>query len=291
MIYTIQTDELTVRINDKGAELWSIKTPDGTEYLWQGDPKYWPDRALNLFPQVGLCTDGCYELDGKRYPMDIHGFIKDTVLHVEDAAPDRITFWCEDTADTLRVYPFRFRYELRYRLSGSKLHICIRVENREDKEMHFSVGGHLGFNVPLEQGLSYGDYCLQFPAGASARRVACTPGPCQAADGIADYPLPDGKIPLSHALFADRVIILQDMPRTVTLCAARGKKQVTVDFPDMKYLGLWKWVGTDAPYLCIEPWSGLPARAGVVEDYGKHPDFIHLAPHAAYENNWSIYIQ
>ena len=80
MIHTLKSDYLTVQINEKGAQLWSIRTEDGTEYLWQGDPKYWEDRALNLFPQIGLCTNNTYTLHGREYKMDIHGFIKDTVL-------------------------------------------------------------------------------------------------------------------------------------------------------------------------------------------------------------------
>ena len=42
---TLRRGDLQVQINDLGAQLWSIQTADGAEYLWQGDPKYWPDRA------------------------------------------------------------------------------------------------------------------------------------------------------------------------------------------------------------------------------------------------------
>ena len=30
--------------------------------------------------------------------------------------------------------------------------------------------------------------------------------------------------------------------------------------------GIWHMPHTDAPYVCIEPWSSLPSRKGVVED-------------------------
>lgn len=291
MIYTIESEYLTVKIQDKGAELWSIQTRDGTEYLWQGDPKYWSDRAPNLFPQVGLCTDNCYKLDGRIYPMDAHGFVKDTVLEVSEHTKNRITFTCSDTADTNRMYPFRFRYAITYCLDGQTLAVCIQVENRDTQEMMFSVGAHPGFNVPLEKGLSYEDYLLQFPEGATARQAECVAGPwCQMLGTVSDYPLPDGKIPLSHDLFAERVLILQDMPHTVTLKAEHGTKQITVTYPDMKYLGLWKWIGTDAPYLCIEPWAGLPARKGIIEEYRTQPDMIHLPPRETYQNRWTIHI-
>ena len=291
MVYTIGNDTLTVKIESKGAELQSIQTKDGTEYLWQGDPKYWPDRAPNLFPQVGMCTDGHYLLNGVRYPMDAHGFIKDTVLEVTAHTEDQITFVCGDTADTRRVYPFLFRYAISYRLSGQTLAVCVQVENCSTREMPFAMGAHPGFRVPLEENLSYEDYFLQFPAGASARRADCVAGPwCQMLGTVSDYPLPNGQIPLSHDLFAERVLILQDMPHTVVLQSKHGTRQVILTYPDMKYLGLWKWIGTDAPYPCIEPWTGLPARAGIIEDYAEHPDMVRLPPRKSYRNEWTIRI-
>ena len=33
-------------LSDKGAELHSMQSADGHEYLWQGDARYWEDRAV-----------------------------------------------------------------------------------------------------------------------------------------------------------------------------------------------------------------------------------------------------
>ena len=142
----------------------------------------------------------------------------------------------------------------------------------------------------LEPGLRYEDYFLQFPEGSTARRAECTPGDCRMLGQVTDYPLINDRIPLSHELFADRVLILTGMPKTVTLRSEEGKKQVTVSYPDMRYLGIWKCLGTQAPYVCIEPWTGVSARAGIVEDYAFQPDMIHLAAGKHYENHWSILI-
>lgn len=64
MLYSIETAALRVCVSDLGAELQSILAADGTEYLWQGDPAYWKDRAPTIFPYVARLTDGVYELDG-----------------------------------------------------------------------------------------------------------------------------------------------------------------------------------------------------------------------------------
>ena len=40
--------------------------------------------------------------------------------------------------------------------------------------MYFGLGGHPGFNVPLEAGLSLEDYCLEFSEKANPSRVLFT---------------------------------------------------------------------------------------------------------------------
>lgn len=41
MEYCIENEKLRVRVSTKGAELQSIRGADGTEYLWQGDERFW----------------------------------------------------------------------------------------------------------------------------------------------------------------------------------------------------------------------------------------------------------
>ena len=44
---------LCAEISSFGAEIQSVLNENGTEYIWQGDPVYWKDRAINLFPYIG----------------------------------------------------------------------------------------------------------------------------------------------------------------------------------------------------------------------------------------------
>ena len=74
MNHTISNGILRVEIAEKGAELQSIQTADGHEYLWQGNPEYWEDRAVNLFPTVGRLMDNHYTCEGKDYELKCHGF-------------------------------------------------------------------------------------------------------------------------------------------------------------------------------------------------------------------------
>ena len=45
---------------------------------------------------------------------------------------------------------------------------------------------------------------------------------------------------------------------------------------------------TDAPYICLEPWTSLPSRQDVVEDLEKQPDLIRLEPKNVYKTTWSL---
>ena len=74
MIYTIQNEFLTVRVEDLGAQLSSIQTPDGTEYLWQGDPDIWARRAPILFPFIARLREKMHEPSRKpKYIKTVWG--------------------------------------------------------------------------------------------------------------------------------------------------------------------------------------------------------------------------
>ena len=60
-----------------------------------------------------------------------------------------------------------------------------------------------------------------------------------------------------------------------------GVSKVTVSYPDFRYLGFWHKPKTDAPYVCVEPWTSLPSREGIVEDLSLQSDRLHFDAHGA----------
>lgn len=288
---TISNDHLTVSIHPLGAQLWSIQDREGTEYLWQGNPAYWADRAINLFPYIARMTEKSYVLNGQTYHMDIHGFAKDTPFEIISRESDRITFKISDTPEFLKQYPYAFDFYITYVLQDNVLKIEFKVVNRSDKTMYFGVGGHPGFNVPLEEGLAFEDYYVEFSGENTSRRVIFSED-CFVMDGkFKPFMLDDdNRYWLHHEMFDQDAIILTDMPRQITLASEKGKKKIQVSYPNMAYLGLWHMPHTDAPYICIEPWSSLPSRKGVIEDLEKQENLIALDAGAVYTNCWEIEI-
>ena len=275
--YIIRNEHLEVRIDAKGAQMTSIKDQNGNEYLWQGNPMYWEEQAPNLFPYIARMTEGKYILDGKTYEMDIHGFAKDTVFEVNQISESEIIFSITDTEKTYKQYPYKFTFDVIYRVLGTNLQVLYRVKNLDEKEMYFGVGAHPGFNVPFEENTEFEDYYLEFETGVDVQRVEFSDD-CFVL-GQNPYELAEKKyIHLRHDLFDEDAIVLHGMSNKVTLTSAKTKKAIQVSYPRMDYLGFWHWPKTDAPYVCIEPWSSLPSRKGIVEDLATQPGLMKLKP-------------
>lgn len=103
------------------------------------------------------------------------------------------------------------------------------------------------------------------------------------------YPLREDRfMDLRHDLFAEDAIILKNMAREVTLRSRISGKGVKVSYPDMPYIGFWHRPKKDAPYVCIEPWSSLPARQDVVEEFICKSDLIQLSPGKAHDTAWTV---
>lgn len=256
MEYELKNKHLCVRISDTGAELFSIKTPDETEYLWQGDPAFWSGRAINLFPIVGKLYEGCYTYKGQRYELPNHGFLRHSTMRAQQKSADAIDFILSDNAETRAVYPFKFELTVSYSLIENRINCGYTLKNTGDEVMIFALGGHPGFNVPIDNG-RFEDWYLQFDEGIKPTRV-CLSASGYLSDDEPAYQLTDGKIPLEHGLFDNDAIILRNSGKRVTLKSDLSNRYVTVHIdPQFIYTGFWQVEKKPAPYVCIEPWTSL----------------------------------
>ena len=288
MKYEISNEYLKVKADTEGAILWSVTDKDGFEYIWQGDDRYWNEHGANLFPYIARLWEKSYIFQGKTYHMDIHGFAKDSVFSCEKAGENELVFVMEDTRETLEQYPFHFRFEIRYLLEKNTLKVFYSVKNKDEKTMYFGIGGHPGFNIPMEEGLSFEDYCLEFSEKANPSRVLFTDDCYRTGENV-DYPLEDGvRIPLRHDLFDRDAIVLKNVDHRVTIRSDKGKRAVSLFFPDFPAIGFWHMPKMEAPYVCLEPWRSLPSRKGIVEDFAQQEDLVALDGGKIYVNKWSV---
>lgn len=282
----IKNKYLNVVISSFGAEIQSIKYKS-IEYLWQGDEKYWTGRSPVLFPYVGRLTDGKYKLDSNLYNMRIHGLAQYYEHQIFDKKDDSITYEFKSNCDTLKEYPREFSFRVTYCLIDNKIIIKYFVKNLSDKIMYFGVGGHPGFNVPIEKDKKFEDYYIKFNKTTNIRKV-CFSDTCFPTGKYEMLNLNDGKLQLSHNLFDNDAIVLIDMGDEAVLGCDDSPHKVKVQFKNITYLGLWHRPKTDAPYVCIEPWCTLPSREGIVEDLETQPGLIRLDSEGSYDISWAI---
>jgi galactose mutarotase-like enzyme len=105
------------------------------------------------------------------------------------------------------------------------------------------------------------------------------------------YPLVEGvRLPLSHNLFDNDALIFANTCRSVSLKCTEDSPYITVNYPDFRYLGVWHAPETDAPYVCLEPWTSLPATQGETTKLESKDHMLSLASGKTYSTVWSIEI-
>ena len=290
MIYSIENKILKATVDTSGAQLQSIYSKaTETEYLWQGDPAYWAGRAYNLFPTIGRMYKNTYTYDGNEYSLRCHGIARYRAFQLTDRTATKLTFRLTEDEDSLKEYPFKFEFFIRYELKEATLEISLIVKNTDEKELIFALGGHPCFNVPFGNG-AFEDYYLEFSEKTKVLFHTLSESKFMTGEKL-PLPLTEGvRLPLRHELFDNDAAILGNTCREISLKSKADPRYITVKYPDFRYLGVWHTPETDAPFVCIEPWSALPATDGVITDLSAKEDMTRLAPGKTYKTSWSIEI-
>lgn len=288
-IIELKNEHLTLKVSTLGAELQSIKDNDGHEYLWQADPEIWGRHSPILFPIVCGLWEGKYRFDGYEYKMERHGFARDTEFTVIRQSETKVTMAIHDTPETHRLYPCHFNLAVTYRLNGRKIHVIWHVENIDNNEIHFQIGGHPAFYVPgVEPGQPLKGR-MRFDDPGMIERVygdvggCIRPGrfPLDSRDGIWEFD--------EESFRNDAVIIDRCQLAEVALLDEDDEPVVTVRFK-APAVGLWSPYGKHAPFVCIEPWYGIHDKAYYQGDFKEKQYMNHLQPGASFMSEYTIEI-
>ena len=287
MNYILKNDQITVTLSDLGAEMISVKRGD-CEYVWQGDEKYWDGQCPFTFPNCGRFIDSTYYYKGQAYELGCHGFAQHSVFEAYPTSNAEIRFVLKSSEETRKVYPFDFELTIVYRLEGNKLITKATVRNTGNELLPATFGGHPGFNVPLDGKGAFEDYYVEFGEPCYPDQICLSPT-CFITGIRKPLELKDARImPLRHDLFDNDAIFLARVANSVTLKSEKSDRFVTVEYPDMPYLGFWHAAQTDAPFVCIEPWCGLPDYDGKPGDISKKNDLFRLCPNTEKTVRFSV---
>lgn len=261
MITQINNSKLYAVIDTLGAEVKALHDLHGTEYLWPGDDMYWAYSSPVLFPIVGALRGDAYTYAGKRYTMRQHGICRDAAFKKVSARTDAATFCLTANAATRAQYPFDFALFVTYELHDFTMVVKFRVENRGDTVMPFAIGAHPALRLPFEPGEAFSDHRLKFPRRETVYYPAITED--RLIDQSRKHPLLQNAdtLPLDRSLFKNHALVLEGLQsRTAELYSAESGRGVRMEFDGFDYFALWQPGKGEAPFLCLEPWSGTATQ-------------------------------
>ena len=260
----LKSDQLQVQFQTFGGALSSIKDKDGVEYLWQGDPTYWSGQAPVLFPICGSVRNYTVVYENKDGSHEIgkiprHGLVRKKEFDLVDQTDNSVTFSIEDTEEMYENYPYHFRLEITYIVTGKTIRTEYKIYNKEsEKSMPYFIGGHPGFNCPLLADEVYEDYYLEF----EEPETCSVPKPFPKT-GMLDFKdrsswLDNQKeLGLNYDLFSYDAVTLDELEsRKVALRSRKHDKGLRLDFKEFPNLIIWSTLNK-GPFIALEPWSGL----------------------------------
>jgi galactose mutarotase-like enzyme len=267
---------LTATIKSTGAELISLKSAKGIEYIWQRDPRYWSRSAPILFPIVGNLRDKQTVIKGKTYHMNIHGFLRDMPFEVLCQKENEISLVNTYTNDTLSLYPYKYKVIVTYTLMQNTLRTKINVVNEYEELLPFNLGGHPAFNCPLYPGEDFSDYTIHF---AHAETFS---SPKVESNGTLNFDVAAcsyhnlKKLQLDYGLFAIDTLIIPRVKSKKVKLLNKKDKGIVFSFPQFITFAVWSPPGKQAPFVCLEPWIGHGDRHNADNDFMKKDNLITL---------------
>ena len=217
-----------------------------------------------LFPSPGKLEGDRWQWGGKSGSMKQHGFARTLPWRVSELAGGaaRVQLTLEADATTRAQYPWEFRADLRFELSGSRLRLTFTLHNLDRERLPFALGYHPYFAVSNHD---------KQQARIDARAT-------RAFDNVSKQ-----IVPFTGFDLTTRELDLHLLDH--------GSQPATLHWPDTTRLtlsssndfGIWVvWTLAEKDFVCLEPWTArgdalnTAERLTVVEPGAAHESWIEL---------------
>lgn len=285
MLYAKKYKNIEIIINSRGAEQESLNV-DGKEYIRSRD-EFWNRKAPILFPIVGKLKDLKTKINGEIYSMGQHGFARDREFKLLNETEKSLEFILTWDDESLKIYPFKFNLVVKYTISENKLSVDIKIINVDTQDIYFNVGGHPGFRLPMEEGLKFSDYSVEFECMETFNAPEV-----DAPTGTLNFnKLTEWKdikvINLDYKYFeVDAIVAPHLKSRSVKL--THNDKGIKFDYYGFNTLAIW--TKPNAPFVCLEPWLGYADRTDSDFEYVHKDDIVRLKKNEDYMVGYSVEI-
>ena len=277
MIYELNNNQITAKVNSFGAELCSVISKEtGIEYIWQAEDNIWARHAPNLFPIVGKLKKGTYTYQDESYQLPQHGFARDNEFICIEKTVSTLVFELKSNEKLYRVYPFHFSLQIRYALFQNNLKVSYSVFNSENSVLYFSIGAHPAFNCPLSNDETFEDYELIFPNKKSLTINELNDG--LMTEQTKTIELHHNKLTVNQQLFdKDALVFTGNQIDKVQLISKKTKKGVSLKSNNWPYFGIWAKKST-SKFICLEPWYGIADFENAKGDLSTKEGIIKVQP-------------
>ncbi|QHN04577.1 hypothetical protein FTO74_15315 [Granulicella sp. WH15] len=276
---------------------------DYTSPGFQGKaPLLWPAAGVQ-YP-VGTipkesCGNGTYPVAGKTFPMPCHGFARTLpwkeISRSADAQGARVTVELTDSDKTRLDYPFGFKVDLTYELSGGllTLNYTISADAENKGPMPFSIGNHIAFRVPLVEGSDPAAMTFESPNTTQLMRYPGGVG-LNGEEKPSSYAIPQRMgdfdahiaLPLSgyRSMPYARLVDPAGLSVRITQTASIDPTNTELAIPNLsgQLIRFNVYGGPHEGYLSPEPWFGL------INSLNSRKGFIDLAPGGSWR--WRIQV-
>ncbi len=254
-MHQLKNKKLTVNIDKKSGEVLSV-IKNGVERLWQNEDGSWDGHCPVLFPACGHVG---LNYNNKIYDLPPHGFAKNKTFTVVKANNRRIELSLKYDEETLKVYPFKFDFRMRYKIKGDVLTFEYQVKNLGENNLFFSCGGHESFLLDE----SIDNYSLHFNKNEIFLNY------CNNEDGYltckTDVLGQGRELKLKDEWFNNSLsLIFKELKSDKVLLLKENTPIAQISYKGFDVLVVWKEYGSK--FICIEPWLNLPDTVNNIND-------------------------
>lgn len=284
---TITCGKAAAVVDTLGGEMISYVN-DGREYIWCGDASHWSGHAPVLFPFVSALKDNKVRYNGVESEYKgKHGFARKTEFTSAKIDGGKAEFTLLSSDATKAAYPYDFALTVTHEINECGYSTTYTVKNTDSKSIMFCIGGHPGF---FTDG-SIEDYDLVFEKVEDCPLYYTDEKSLYSDSYIAGRAIKGETFPLCYKDFDVDALIAKDIKsrrvKLVKRCCGHG---IEFDFTGFNVLVLWSPPKKSSPFVCLEPWNGMPAYTDESGEFADKPYAITLPAGESYSVGYKVKI-
>ena len=292
MNYTIENDALSVSVTSLGGSLTSIYDKKAKEeLLYQKETDSWQGQDIAIFPFIARLKGKVFTHKGKEYSLKNHGLCRYAEFSLLEKKEDSVSLLYESSEESLKDYPFPFRFVATYRLEGNAVRIIYEIANTGEETMPFGLGAQPAFIVDskvVDGVLDTSDNEVRLDKPTRLTRIVFDEKG-EFIRGEEDYGIKDS-LPTGKEVFQTyKTLAVKGEGIDHVKLVRKSGRTLDFRFDNIEYLILWSFEETGS-YVAVEPWMSLPDFEDGPKEITEKKTLIHLEKGQVYSFSYSIRI-